>query len=353
MRAAYRGLHDQIKDQLATADGIPHKEHDSHEIVSTIIEILRRFEPEDTPLDAGDPDSPIDSFFPYGGEDGGNQIMGNANTGSSMSQTNIYMGGRGTRSGKIYQTQPVIGKRLRTSGNSRPSGGGGSDDGDDGSGPPPEGKRTKTQDPKLPSRKEYITKDNIIDIAKMKGYQALKDAVDAVRAKTNRWSTQKSIFIDLANTQSNKNNSKYGDYVPPRLSRNQTVPAKSTASKTAALKKPATEKPKNGPAKTNIPAKTVVKAKPTAVKLATPAKLTATKPIVPAKPAILFKPIPTKPATLTVSKLLVPANPTAAKPVAPTKSISAEPVILFKPAIPANLVILKAPAKSKKPLPPK
>lgn len=350
MRAAYRGLHDQINDQLTTADGIPYKEHDCHEIVSTIIEIVRRFEPEDTPLDAADPDSPIDRFFPYGGGDGGNQIMGNGNTGSSMSQTNIYMGGRGIRSGKIYQTQPVTGKRPRTTGNSRPSGGGGSDDGDDGNGPPPGGKRTKTQDQKLPFRKEYTTKDNVVDIAKkMKGYQALKNEADAAKAKANGWSTQKSSVIDLTkkNTQSNKKNSKDGDYVPPGKSSKQTGPAKSTASKTAPLKKPVTEKPKTGLAKTNVPAK------PTAVKLATRAKFAATKPVVPAKPAILFKPVPTKPATVTVSKLLVPAKSTAAKPVTPRKSTSAKPVVLFKPAVPANPATLKAPVKPKKLLPPK
>jgi hypothetical protein len=99
MRAAYRGLHDQIGGFLV----LTFKEDDCHEIISIIIDVLRRFEPEDSPLEASDPDSPFSPIFP--GSQNAN-IRGNNNT------TVLFRGGR-TEPMKVYQKGPRTGKRSR------------------------------------------------------------------------------------------------------------------------------------------------------------------------------------------------------------------------------------------------
>jgi hypothetical protein len=115
-RAAYRGLHDQIGGLLART----FKEIDFNEIVLIIIEVLRRFKPEESPLDASDPDSPISPGF-SGGQTA--NIRGNNNT-------TIFFNSYGG-SDKAYQTSTATGKRPRRDCRGRRRGWGDDDDGDD------------------------------------------------------------------------------------------------------------------------------------------------------------------------------------------------------------------------------
>jgi hypothetical protein len=362
MRAAYRGLHDQIGEQLTLSDLIPYKEHDCHEIVSTIIEIVRRFEPEDTPLDPGDPDSLTDLYFECDEAIGGDgvNIIGSVNTGNiTQANTNIYMSGRGIRSGKIHQTKPVMGKRSRKTGNSRPSGGGGGNDDDDDNGNgPPGAKRTKTTKPNLSYRKELNTKANG-GAKNMEAYEKSKKAADAAKTKANGTGPKSSNVINLIKKIPKSNqNSKDDDYVPPGKSSKQTGPVKSTNSKPAAPKKPTTAKPKTTSAKPALPAKTIVTAKP--VVTATPAILPKPKLFVPVNPTATGKPLVTSNSVLrkpklgklvTILKPVVTGTPTILpKPklfVPVTQAAVAKPVVLPKSklAVPAKPTSLKAPAK--------
>jgi hypothetical protein len=148
LRAAYRSIHDQMRDLLTPST--PYKEIDCHEIVSTIVEVLRRFEPEDSPLENPDSESPLSSpGFPSRRVRNRSQVANISNVrGNNNTQTTIFINGEGRGGGRVFQRNSSSGKRPQ-----RGNAGGNSSDedsGDDNTSDENVTRRKRTRDSVLP-----------------------------------------------------------------------------------------------------------------------------------------------------------------------------------------------------------